>query len=189
MAVPSFQLPGPKPSVSSGFFSFSPTPHPIQQQFLLLNFQSRSKTCPLLLTSSAAPGLSHHRLPPRHLQWVLTALPHLASVLLQSVPCAATRGIHSNLSQIVSLEVTPLHGSVTLTAQGKVLQVTSTTLLPTLPPHSLFCSRPASFQIHKSTCAHVDPRTFALTAPSSPKLPWPIPSPLPKSLSKCHLLR
>lgn len=47
----------------------------------------------------------------------------------------------------------------------------------------------ASFQIHESTCAHSDHRTLAPAAASSPKLPWPIPSPLPKSLSNCHLLR
>lgn len=134
MAPLPFQRPGPKPSVSSGLFSFPPTPHPIHQQILSLNFQNRSGTCPLLPASSAAPGLSHHRLPPGHPRGSLTALPRPALVPLQSAPCVATGGLHSKPRQIVSLEVSPLHGSVTLTAQGKVLHVTSTTLLSTLLP-------------------------------------------------------
>ena len=63
MAAPSFQWSGPKPSVSLGLFSFPPTPQPIQQQILWLDFQNRPRTCPLLPTSSAAPGLRHQPCP------------------------------------------------------------------------------------------------------------------------------
>lgn len=90
--------------------------------------------------------MSHHRVPVGHLQWPLTMLPPPTLVLLQCAPCTAAGGIHSNLTQMVSLDMTPLHGSVTFPAQGHLLHVTSGLCTPCCQlssPDSLFYSHPS----------------------------------------------
>lgn len=103
----------PKPSVSSGLCSSPPTPHPIHQQILLLDFQKQPQNLPPSPHLLCCPWSE----PPPSPSWTPAVAPHWAPSScfgwLQCAPRMAARGMHSNprpchLKRHPSMALSPL---------------------------------------------------------------------------------